>query len=257
MFCKNCGSQIPDSASFCNICGTAVEYEDSQMGTSTVSLNSKLKISKHKLIGIIALVAIVIVAATIVGIVVSSAMNSPEKSVENYLEAMLVEYDPIQASEYELVSGEQLLHGVVAASGADEDTAFSMISNRIGATVTDYDELLKWMSIELKTELMDEIKFDSSAVSFQVVGTQEMGADEFGEILSDLSDTLYSGDINLTDEIELKKIKEGKIVHIQLTANSLEDSKSDIVKIPVVKYGSDWKVCDDSGIFPNVMSDIL
>ncbi|MDY2598225.1 MAG: zinc-ribbon domain-containing protein, partial [Eubacteriales bacterium] len=55
MFCKKCGSQIPDNSAFCPECGAAVSAAQAeQPSNAPMAPAAKPAMNKHRLIGIIA-----------------------------------------------------------------------------------------------------------------------------------------------------------------------------------------------------------
>lgn len=49
MYCSNCGSKLPDSAKFCDVCGTPVSYEIPQQNTTEPNSNEKFQSNRPEI----------------------------------------------------------------------------------------------------------------------------------------------------------------------------------------------------------------
>ena len=98
MFCRNCGTELDDSASFCFQCGSKVERENTSNMSNDVNFDSVVKpyIKNNKRKVIIAVVALLAVGVALVGIpklakkvAVQQEINKTEKAIEVALNDIL------------------------------------------------------------------------------------------------------------------------------------------------------------------------
>ena len=90
MFCKKCGSQIPDGSTFCSECGAATDAVPVESTANERSINAfvaKLAANKKRLTGIIAVGAAALVIA-IVLIAVLAGGNGWEKVLKKEMKSM-------------------------------------------------------------------------------------------------------------------------------------------------------------------------
>ena len=90
MFCKKCGSQIPDGSTFCSECGAATDAVPVESTANERSINAfvaKLTANKKRLTGIIAVGAAALVIA-IVLIAVLAGGNGWEKVLKKEMKSM-------------------------------------------------------------------------------------------------------------------------------------------------------------------------
>lgn len=90
MFCSECGAKNKKNAAFCEECGAKLEPIEEEKTQVTKApkkkKGNKKKLSKKQIILISAVV--VVVVALFIGYQVLSSMSSPQKVVENYIEAI-------------------------------------------------------------------------------------------------------------------------------------------------------------------------
>lgn len=79
MFCKNCGTQLSDSAKFCGSCGQAVAKAAPSSTKQKLSLE---KSKKYLLILVVLVIAVVLICSLTGG-------SGPEKTAQQFVEAML------------------------------------------------------------------------------------------------------------------------------------------------------------------------
>ena len=220
MFCKYCGENNVDGATFCKNCGKPLMTTSSADGTAAgynpgmTPGYTPTSQQNHKKTGIIAIVAIVaavlIAVAVIFSIFHAVKGRSPEKTV-----------DQLVTSLFKLDAD-----GII-------DTFPKEAVNKLkeeGNWDDEYDDLVSGIE-SLAQSVGDYVDLEKMC-SYKITETKDATKDEIAEIQEDYDD----------EGIDVK-IKDAKIITVELTINiPIYGSETDSEDIVVIKIGNSWYI---------------
>ncbi len=213
MFCGNCGSQNPDGAVICTVCGAPLTPEKpaKKAGFDLKSMD------RNKLIGLGVIAAVVLVALILILVLVFSG-RSAESALESYIKGVLT------------LDAEKMMDNVPDAqikAYADEED----ISKR-----------------EAKEELTESLQ---KVLDMLEDNYDEVDPEEVGKVSVEIRDKdkwtgkdvrEYNKNYEDNNDVEIN-IKEGMTVEIKITVKyDGEEYKYRISNIDVVKIGGSWYV---------------
>lgn len=91
MFCRKCGSEIPDGSKFCIKCGEPVETPEMTNDAEIPVVDANR--SRYRKIGIIAVIAAAVVVAAVVLVILFGGGRSYRKVIDEFFEAAIVDMD--------------------------------------------------------------------------------------------------------------------------------------------------------------------
>lgn len=216
MFCGNCGSQNPDGATNCAVCGAPLAT-----GKPAKKPGFDLKsMDRNKLIGLGVIAAVVVVAIILI-LVLALSGRSAESTLEDYAKGVLT---------------------------LDAEKIMKIIPK---ADIESYADKEDISNSEAKEEIMEDLqkKLDDLEDSYKKVDPEDVGkvtveirdkSKMTGKEVREFNDR-YDEDKDV--EIE---IKEGMTVEIKLTVKFDGDEyKYRVPGIRIVKIGSSWYVTED------------
>ena len=236
MFCKNCGSQVPDGIAFCAACGTPVPGAAAPAAVAApAAAVAAPKKSKNNMIVLIAIIAAVAVLAGAVILIFSGggAEGVAVDYVEAYLEGDIEKMLDLTAGEAQAFFEE---------SWEDEDVLFEVLElncedaeaegvNNINDFKTAYDAYAKMQEAEDK-EYYKEILTTKVDVRL----TEAMSDKELKAICEIVDDD------SCEDFINPDLITEGQFVVVKVYVDGEKESDAWDAVVPVVKYDGSWKV---------------
>lgn len=217
MFCGNCGSQNPDGATVCAVCGAPLAT-----GKPAKKAGFDLKsMDRNKLIGIGVIAAVVLVALILVLVLVFSG-RSAESTLKNYVKGVLT---------------------------LDAEKVVKCIPD---ADIEDYAEEEDISKSEARQEIIDELQ---DAMEFLEDYYDEVDPEEIGKVSVEIRDKDkwtskqvrdYNEDYEDDHHVKIN-IKEGMTVEVKLTVKCDGDEyKYKVANIELVKIGSSWYLTADS-----------
>ena len=245
MFCKNCGSQVPDGIAFCAACGTPVPGAAAPAAPAAPTYApaapaAPKKGGKNNLVVLIAIVAAVAIIAGACILIFSGggaegvAVDYIEARLEGDIEKML-----------DLTAGEA--QAFFEESWEDEDDLFEVLElncedadaegvKNINDFKTGYDAFAKMVEAENKEYYKEILSTDVAVRLTEAMSDKELKA--ICEIVDDDS---------CEDFIDPDLITEGQFVVVKIYVDGEKTSDAWDVCVPVVKYDGDWKVLFISG----------
>lgn len=237
MFCKNCGSQVPEGIAFCAACGTPVAGAPAAAAPAAAA-------PKADKSGLIKLVAIIAVIAVVLGLFIGLLGGSSPKSVAKKYVMASLEGDlktqlNLQPGKYQKYYEEELY--------GDDDDAEKMFEYAeeyadeldVKVKIKNFNQYYKAMKKITKAE--DEESLGKGyKYSVKVVEVKDMRNSDL-EAIQDR----YDND-EMEDYINPDKIKKGKKVYVKVDIDSDEAPDSYILTVYCVKYGGQWKVASVS-----------
>lgn len=248
-FCKNCGTELADTAAFCKNCGTSVvseaapeqvtadysavdnseyasEFEQPTVPVAKESgfvgaVNNFINKIKNKdttallITGGVALSLVIFLVLAIV-----FAGGGAEDAVDNYFKVAFK-----------------------CKSGAVEDLApeayWEYLEDKANIDVEDIEDFVddkdyrKLLESTFKQKVGKDVSF-----SYDIVETDEVGKNDF----DDIKDTLKNN-----YDIAKKDIEDAVEIVIEITAEGDDDEEESEMKIIAVKIDGDWYPCDTDG----------
>lgn len=205
MFCKNCGTQIPDDSAVCSNCGTSTAPAKSAEGSFDVNALVK-KVTGNKyfipaVAGVAALLVIILLVSTLGG-------NAKVKPIENFFKGM--------------VAGD-----AEKALSAIPEEILEYYDEEYDVDLEDYfDDSIDDLIDELEDEYGKKLK-----VKVKVVDKEKLDEDD----LKDLADALK-------DDYDLSKrdVKEAWELECEIFISGKEDEDSEDLEAIVFKYQGKW-----------------
>lgn len=205
MFCSKCGHPVDDGAAVCGNCGSAVEKAEVS-GGGIIAPKGKMQINFRdpKTLGIIACA----VAAILLLFLVFGG-QSYKSAVNNVLDGVL--------------DG-----NVNKFMKALPDEVIEAMADDYDMTKREFEEYMEENLSEM-TEELDYYIGDNWSISHKIVGTRDYSMSDMRYIVEDY------------EEIGVK-VKEAKIVEVELTVKAFGMTESSEMEIGVVKIGGSWYV---------------
>jgi len=206
MFCKNCGTQLPEYSTFCPNCGTMLSSTPAPKKGSSFSLNLN---GKNRNVLMIAGVAVVAVALALI-LIFTLGGRSYEKTVAQYIESQFEgDIDGIID-----LFPKKMMDEILDEAGYDED---------------EYDEFVR-EGEEALEEMLDYLEMyigDDWELEYEIVDTETIT----GEELEDIIDYYADHDV---------KVKEAKTVEVYfvLTADGMDFDNT--MDLSLIKIGNSW-----------------
>lgn len=247
MFCKNCGSQVPDGMAFCAACGTPVPAAAPAEAPAAAPaeapaanpIESVKKMAGDKN-GLIKLIAILAAVAIVIGLAVGLLAGGGAKgAAKKYLEASdkgdLKKIYSLSVGKYQKYIEEEVYKKDEAQEQLFESTEKAADELNIDVKVNNFSQYYKAKKKIAKAN-NEENYGKSYSLSIKVVDVKDMRNSELEAIQE-----RYDNEA-MEDYINPDKIKKGKKVYVRVFADGDKDTDSQIVTVYVVKYGSQWKV---------------
>lgn len=223
MFCKKCGSEVPEGIAFCAACGTSV------------SGNAAAKSDKS---GMIKLVAIVAVIAVVLGLFIGLIGGGSPKSVaKKYIQA---EIEGNMKKTFALSAGKMKKMFEKETKTEQQDMMFEGAEKAaeeldLKVKVNNFNQYYKATKKIAKANLKETFgknyKIDVKVLEVKDIRTTELEAIQ----------KRYDND-QYEDYIKADKIKKGKYVAVSVMIEGSEDRQTIDYVVSVVKYGGKWKV---------------
>lgn len=233
MFCKNCGSEVPEGIAFCAACGTPVAGAPAAAAPAAAAP----KADKSGLIKLIAIIAVIaVVAGLFIGLLGGGSPKSvAKKAVMAQLEGDIKTMLDLSPGKFQKYYEEELY--------GDDDDAEQMFEYAeeyadeldVDVKIKNFNQYYKAMKKITKAENKEELG-KGYKFSVKVVDVKDMRNSD----LEDIQDS-YDND-EMEDYINPDKIKKGKKVYVKVDIDSDEAPDSYIVTVFCVKYGTQWKV---------------
>lgn len=227
MFCRKCGTQNPDTATFCKGCGTRLNSQvkpaaktvtkataRTQMQPQTKRPAPKHKHRQDKKVGIIAVSAIVAVALILA--IVLFGGRSYKTAVKQFFNAT---FDVDGQAIVNLIP-DDLIDYVLDESGYDED---------------ELDEMIEDIEDEFQDQINSLKRYlgDNWDVSYKIVSAENIKGDDLKDIKEDYKDIGV-------------KVSAAKDVEMELTVKAGETENSNTITISLIKVGRSWYLDLDS-----------
>ena len=214
MFCSKCGLQLEDDIAFCPNCGqvattvtttaTGVKASTSAFYGKTSQISKSIDLKNPKVLGIAiaAVVVVVLLFSTLFG------GQSYKSAVNNFMDGVF------EADAKQLLSA--FPDEVIDEMCDEEDMSKS--------------ELIDYMDDELD-DLIDMLDtyYDGWSVDYKIISTEKYDSDDLEWIEEEY------------DEVGIK-IKEAKMVTVEMTVEADDMSESEEMEIGVIKIGNSWYV---------------
>lgn len=236
MFCKNCGSQVPEGIAFCAACGTPVAGAPAA-AAPVAAAPAAPKANNSNLIKLIAVIA---AAAIVLGLFIGLLGGGSPKSVaKKYILASL---EGDTKAMLELRPGKMVKYFEEEAMEDDDDQE---------ALFEYYEEYADELDVDVKINNFNQYYKACKKIgkasneeaygkgykfSVKVVDVKDMRNSD----LEDIQDSFDTDEYE--DYINPDKIKKGKKVYVKVTIDSDEAPESYIVTVKCVKYGGKWTV---------------
>ena len=251
MFCKNCGSQVPEGVAFCAACGTPVAAAPAAAAPAAAapvaaapaaSNPAQAAVAAVKNNGTIKLIAIIAAIAIVLGLFIGLLGGGSAKSVaKKYVMANLK--GDIKA-QYELKPGKYVKYfeeeGFESWGYEDEDDLFDDTEEEaddldVKVKVKNFNQYYK---AEKKITKADDIETYGKGYKYsvKVVDMKDMRNSD----IEDIQD-MYDTD-EYEDYINVDKIKKGKKVYVKVDIDANKNPDSYILTVYCVKYGGKWTV---------------
>lgn len=235
MFCKNCGSQVPEGIAFCAACGTPVAGAPAAAAPAAAPAAPKADKS-----GLIKLVAIIAVVAVVLGLFIGllgggSAKSVAKKFIMAELEGDIKTQLKLSPGKFQKYYEEEIYGDDDDAEALFEDTEEWADELDVDVKVKNFNQYYKANKKITKAENEEDLG-KGFKFSVKVVDTNDMRNSDL-EAIQDM----YDND-EMEDYINPDKIKKGKKVYVKVDIDSDEAPESYILTVYCVKYGSQWKV---------------
>lgn len=235
MFCKNCGSEVPEGIAFCAACGTPVAGAPAAAAPAAAA-------PKADKSGLIKLIAIIVAIAVVAGLFIGLLGGSSPKSVAKKYVMALLENDI--KTQLKLEPGKQIKYfeDELYKKSDDQDDLFESTEEQ--AEELDVDVKIKNFNQYYKAEKKigkasaEENLGKGYKYSVKVVDVKDMRNSDL-EAIQDYYD--YD---EMEDYVNVDKIKKGKKVYVQVTIDSDKNPSSEILTVYCVKYGGKWTVAE-------------
>lgn len=235
MFCKNCGSQVPEGVTFCAACGTPVVAANAAPAAAAAPA-AGFKLDKSLLIkvvaGVAALALLILLFAAVFG---GGAKSVAKKYVKAEIEGDMKKGFSVMAGKYQ-----KYFEEVVYGDDDYRDEEFEWLEDacdeedievKIEKFGQYYKAYKKWTKVENKDYYGKNYKVKIEVRD--VVDMKDKVVKAYQEVVDDDTCEEY---------IKAKKIKKGKFVVVKVIIDGSEETETRDVVVPVVKYGGSWKV---------------
>ena len=246
MFCKNCGSQVPDGMAFCAACGTpvpaAAPAEAPAAAPAANPIESVKKMAGDKQ-GLIKLIAILAAVAIVIGLAVGLLAGGGAKKVAKKYVAAQLESD--MKAQFSLEAGK--MRDLYEKECEDDDDRFEAMEERcdeedIDVKIKNYNQYYKAAKKLNEASMKEKYgkKYDVEIEVREVIDMKEKVVDAYR--------TLLENDA-CEDYIDADKIKKGKFVVVKVIVDGSESTDTEDVIVPVFKYKGSWKVINLSYVY--------
>ena len=230
MFCKNCGSEVPEGIAFCAACGTPVAGAPAAAAPAAAA-------PKADKSGLIKLIAIIAVIAVVAGLFIGLLGGGSPKSVAKDFVKASIEGD--MKKQMSLMAGKSQKYFEKVAT-EDEDELFENMEDAcdeedIDVKINNFNQFYKANKKYEKATNKDYYgkNYKVEVDVRDVIDMKEKVLDAYREMLDDDTCEEY---------INPDKIKKGKFVVVKVYIDGDEESDSYDTVVPVVKYKGSWKV---------------
>ncbi len=234
-FCTNCGTPIPEGAVKCASCGKEFVQEQNQQPTqeqqpvqeqpqsgdpqsAQTPIAPEKKITKPMLYGIIAGAAAVVILFII--IIVSVAGNNYKKAIDNYMDVWVYGKDDkiekLAPKEYWDYLEEEL----------DTD---------IQDKIDEFEAIYDFIADTLEEDYGKNIK-----VRYKITDKKDLSEKKLTTLRDNLKDNF---------DIAKKSVTKAYQVEAEVTLKGSDDEDTKDIDFIIVKIGSDWYICTESGNF--------
>lgn len=224
-FCTNCGTPIPEGAVKCASCGKefnqeqpqeqpAQEPQTNQEQPAQIPNNTPIK--KPMLYGIIGAAAAVLIILII--IIASVAGNSYKKAIDNYMDVLVYG----KANKIEKLAPKEYWDYCEEEYDID-----------INDIIDQFEDSYEYLSDSLEEEYGKNVK-----VRYKITDKDELSEKKLGTIRNNLKDE-YG--------IAKKSVTKAYKIDAEVTFKGSDDEDTEDMTLIVVKIGSGWYICSESG----------
>ena len=206
MFCERCGAQNIDGAKFCKNCGAQL---DENVPVQELSEPAPAHKAKNRKVGIIVGVAVVVVAAILLGIFLLGG-RSYEETIQKYVDAQF----QVDAETIISLMPEKMLTYALKEDGRDAGDLPYLV-----------DELGE--ELQEKMDYFDQVLGEDWKVSYEILDAQDVKDSK----LASIREAYRAADV---------KVSEAKTVELELTITAYGMESSDTMQIGLVKVGRSW-----------------
>lgn len=244
MFCKNCGSQVPDGMAFCASCGTPIAAAPAAAAPAAANPIESVKKMAGDKNGLIKLIAIIAAIAVVLGLFIGLLAGGGAKKVAKQYVMAQMEGDLKEMYSLSVGKYQKYVEDEVYKKSDDQEALFERYEEY--ADELDVDVKIKnfnqWYKASKKITKAENKETYGKGYKFsvKVVEVKDMRNSEL-EAIQDRYDNEA-----MEDYINPDKIKKGKKVYIKIDIDSDKEPDSYIATAYVVKYGSQWKVASVS-----------
>lgn len=236
MFCKNCGNNMPENATFCAVCGTPATAEAAPAAAAAPAAG---KISSNTLVKLIAIIA----AAVLLIVAFASILggSSPKALAKKYVQAQL---DGDMKAMFGMMAGKMQKCFEEELIDDEDDELFEMMEEAcddedIDVKIKNYNQFYK-AAKKLNKAQMNEEYGKGYKVKIRVREVEDLRNSEIDDIQDYLDSDTYE------DFIDSSKIKKGKKVTVAVNIEGKEADDADDIEVYIVKYKGKWRVIDGS-----------
>ena len=280
MFCKNCGSQLPDGVAFCTACGTPVSVAPQPPVAPQAPVMPQPPVApqppmpnayvapvtamppqppvtnpmyapvipepeQKKKGGAFKIIAIIAAAAILLGGLVwlacSLFLPTAEGAVKKYITASEFEYD--MKAAYSVMAGDAKKYVEDhAIENEDVDEEFEDVEEACHeeGIDIDIDNFNDFYKAMKKLTAIENADCFGEDYEVTVLCLDEIDMDY--DVLEAYREVL--DDPTCSDYIDINKIEDGKFIVAKLNVTGRKDEFSELYVVPLVKYGLKWKVLE-------------
>lgn len=269
MFCKNCGTQLPDGTAFCPNCGTPAGTSEATLPNESPSYDpapvqpaapvqpvaptqpvapvppvsydpapsafEEPKRKKSPLKPILIIVSCLLVLAIAGGVLFQVFVNNREAVAKKYAKAYL-EGD-INAMLSCSLLDKKASEKAIKDEAKDEDMTvkeyYEEMGDRYDAKIKNFNDLVKAESKAIKKEMKE--KYGKYTVSVKVKDSEKLDKDELKQLKDRLKEESYK------KYITVSKISAAYEYKLKIKINGKEKDDEFTWTVTVVKYGLFWK----------------
>lgn len=216
MFCERCGAQNEDGARFCRNCGAQMDGGVAMQGVPVqgipmqeASVPAPAPKPKNRKVAIIAGVAIVVVAAILLGVFLLGG-RSYEKTIEKFVDA---QFHADAGAIFDLIP-KKMISYVMEEAGYDAD--------KFDAMIEDLNE-----EIQEQMEYLDALLGEEWKLDYKIQETEDVTGDRLDRIKENHREAGV-------------KVSAAKIAEVELTISAGDFEQSNTMNIALVKVGRSW-----------------
>lgn len=207
MFCGKCGTPIEDGAVSCSNCGAAVTSAPASDGIVAPKGKTTINFKDPKVLGVLAVVAVILVFFLFGG-------RSYKSAVNDFMDGVL----DANGSKILKCIPDKLIDEAMDESGMSKKEMGNYLADNLGSMF----------------EYLDRY-FDDWSISYKITGTEKYDSDDLADIKEDYKDEYGV------------RVKDAMIVKIELTIKADGNKESQTMDLGVIKVGGSWYVDVENG----------